>query len=393
MPGVLENSVEDQNKPKPQIAPEDGADAGPDWGPRGMAPVSFAGGLSFENISHGFDRGDILNDINLELGVGEIICLLGPSGCGKTTLLRIGAGVERPRQGRVLLDGRMVSGPGVFVPPEQRAVGLMFQDFALFPHLTILENILFGLKKLPREQALTEARGALARVGMHAFEGVYPHMLSGGEQQRIALARAIAPRPAVLLMDEPFSGLDRRLRSVVRDETLGVLKDTRASALMVTHDPEEALGMADRIALMRSGRLLQLGAPEELYSAPASASVARMFSHCNELTARVSGKYVETALGKIAAPKLKTGDEAVVLLRPKAFRPTNAKNGVAVQVKSARFMGSATLVELLIEGLDHPLVADFAPETPCSPGKEMRVALDKSQIFVFAKDGGAANQH
>ncbi len=219
-----------------------------------------------------------------------MVCLLGPSGCGKTTLLRVAAGIEKPTAGRVLINDSEVAGPDRFVPPEKRNVGLMFQDFALFPHLSILDNVAFGLKSLPREDARREALAALARVGLERYAGDYPHILSGGEQQRVALARAIVPRPAVMLMDEPFSGLDVQLRERLQEETLRLLRETRATCLIVTHAPAEAIRLGDRIAVMRAGRLVQAGKAEELYRNPADLFVARLFSEINEIPYRGRGR-------------------------------------------------------------------------------------------------------
>ena len=246
------------------------------WGRRGTAGATFAGLLTFEAVGKSFGGIAAVSDVSFELKPGEIACLLGPSGCGKTTLLRIAAGIERPSRGRVLFDGSEMAGPNRFVPPEKRNIGLMFQDFALFPHLSIIENVAFGLRSLPRQEANRVALHALERVGLAAYAESYPHHLSGGEQQRVALARAVVPRPQVMLMDEPFSGLDQRLRDSVRSETLALLRETRASSLMVTHDPVEAMGLADKIFLMRQGRLIQSGTPEELYHRPADAVAARI---------------------------------------------------------------------------------------------------------------------
>ena len=197
-----------------------------------------------------------------------------------------------------MLDDLEVAGPSRFVPPEKRGVGLMFQDYALFPHMTILANVMFGLTSLDPAGAERAARAALGRVGLEDYAVDYPHALSGGEQQRVALARAIVPRPSVLLMDEPFSGLDRRLRDSVRDETLSVLRETRATAVIVTHDPEEAMRMADRIALMRRGRLVQVGTPEQLYVGPADLFAARFFSELDEIDGEARGGTVDTPLGR-----------------------------------------------------------------------------------------------
>jgi len=216
-----------------------------------------------------------LNGVDLAIAPGEIVCLLGPSGCGKSTTLRIAAGLEMVQQGRVVVDGVEVASPRTFVPPEHRHVGLMFQDLALFPHLTVLDNVAFGLG---RQNAATRRKivhKLLERMGLSRYADSYPHTLSGGEQQRVALARALAPEPLVLLLDEPFSSLDRRLREQVRDETLALLVNDAVATLMVTHDAEEALLMADRIAIMRDGKIVQIGAGEELYDHPSDAFVAR----------------------------------------------------------------------------------------------------------------------
>ena len=252
-------------------------------------------------MTHNYGAVTAVSDLSLDVAPGEIVALLGRSGCGKTTLLRIAAGIERQSAGRVLLDGRAVADGGLFEPPETRGIGFVFQDYALFPHLSVADNVAFGLRNLPRAQAKAVALKALGRVGLAHHAGDYPHELSGGEQQRVALARAIAPRPGVLLMDEPFSGLDRRLRDSVREETLAVLHETQATSLLVTHDPEEAMRMADRIALMHLGSLIQIGTPEELYLRPKSLFAARFFSEINELEGVVKAGSVETALGVASA--------------------------------------------------------------------------------------------
>ena len=236
-------------------------------------PAQTAPRLQLDGLSCAFGDVQAVQDVSLEVGAGEILCLLGPSGCGKTTTLRIAAGVERQSAGRVLVDGRVMSDETVHLPPDARAIGLMFQDFALFPHLSVGENIAFGLpKRSPDRQKTVDEY--LDRLGLSGFSDKYPHMLSGGEQQRVALARALAPKPRVMLMDEPFSGLDNRLRDEVRDEALSILKEEGAAVLLVTHEPDEAMRMADRIALMRAGQIVQIGAPYHLYNNPVDREAA-----------------------------------------------------------------------------------------------------------------------
>src|SRR5918997_3791500 len=279
----------------------------PRWGQRGTAGASIPAELRFENVSQVYGGTRALDGVSLTVAPGEIVCLLGHSGCGKTTLLRVAAGVEIPSEGRVLLDGIEVSGPKTLLPPEQRGTGLMFQDYALFPHLTVLENVTFGLRDLPPRAAQASACQALARVGLEGKASTYPDVLSGGEQQRGALARSIAPRPGVLLMDEPFSNLDRRMRDAIREETIAILRETGATTMVVTHDPEEAMMIADRIVLMRSGRIVQHGTAEDIYLRPKDLFAARFFCDFNEVEGVVRNGQVSTPVGVFPAPDLPDG--------------------------------------------------------------------------------------
>jgi iron(III) transport system ATP-binding protein len=356
---------------------------------RGKAGVTFASRLTFEDVSRRYGDGLALDHVSLDVSPGEVLCLLGPSGCGKTTLLRIAAGVERPSAGRVLLDGQEVSGPDHFVPPEKRGVGLMFQDFALFPHLTIRQNVAFGLRSLSRIEANAGAMAALARVGLSHYANAYPHILSGGEQQRVALARAIAPRPSVLLMDEPFSGLDPRLREKMREETLAILHETRATSIVVTHDAEEAMRMGDQVALMRRGRVVQTGKALDLYRAPKDILAARTFSDLNEVPAQVAAGIADTALGRFAANGVGAGD-AIVCVRQSGVILLPRGEGIAARVLDVRFLGDVALVEMAVQGLDEPLLARVRENGAPSLGAEIGVRIDPSAILVFAPENGAA---
>jgi iron(III) transport system ATP-binding protein len=355
------------------------------WGHRGSAGAAIAAGLTFEAVSHDYDGVSSLTSVSLDIRAGEVICLLGESGCGKTTLLRIAAGLERPSAGRVLIDGNEVTGPSCFVPPEQRGVGLMFQDYALFPHLSILDNVRFGLISLDRTEAGRVALAALARVGLEDHAHDYPHALSGGEQQRVALARAIVPRPSILLMDEPFSGLDKRLRDNVRDETLTILSETRATAVIVTHDPEEAMRMADRIVLMRRGRLIQVGTPSDLYETPVDLSAARFFSEMNEIEGEVAGGAIDTPLGRFAAKGLADGAGATLCLRPSGVEIGRAGCGAQARVIRRRFLGESWSVEVAVMGLDSPLKARIRDAATLAPGTDVGVTIDRRDVFVFAR--------
>ena len=275
--------------------------------------------LEIRNIMRDYDGKRVVDDVSLMLQPGNVTCLLGPSGCGKSTTLRIIAGVDMQTSGTIHVDGNLICDTVYRVPPERRSIGLIFQDFALFPHLTVGDNVGFGLTgsrkdKLPRVGELLE------RVGLSHYINEYPHQLSGGEQQRVALARAIAPRPSIMLMDEPFSGLDNRLRDGIRDETLALLKDEGTSVLLVTHEPEEAMRMADEIALMRDGKIVQRGAPYNIYNAPADKAAVAFFSDINLLTSTVRGALTDTPFGQFLAPGVPDGGQVEIVFRPQHVR-------------------------------------------------------------------------
>jgi iron(III) transport system ATP-binding protein len=354
---------------------------------RPRTPATIAARLVYENVFHSYGDVQAVAGVTLDVAPGEIVCLLGPSGCGKTTLLRLAAGVETPDAGRILINGQDVTRGPTMLPPESRGVGLMFQDFALFPHLTNLANVMFGLRDLPRAAAEREARLALDRVGLASFAESYPHMLSGGEQQRVALARAVAPRPAVLLMDEPFSGLDRRLRDEVREATLAVLRESGVTCIVVTHDPEEALRMGDRIALMRAGALVQVDEPEAIYRRPPDLPAARYFCELNEIPGRVEGGFAQTPLGAFAAPGLPEGAEAVVAIRLQGVRVRPSGSGIAGRLEFRRFLGEVDLLEIAVEGLDAPLRARTRPAGALALKSDVAVEVDPAEVLVFAAAG------
>jgi len=358
--------------------------------------------LVLENISHAYGAVPVVRELSLRAAPGELVCLVGPSGCGKSTTLRLIAGLERLQQGSIDIAGRRVSDQRLHVPPEERSVGLMFQDFALFPHLNVQDNVAFGLRGSAAERA-ARARAMLEQVGMMEYATAFPHMLSGGQQQRIALARALAPQPKIMLLDEPFSGLDTRLRQRVRDDALHVLKQSGTTTLLVTHDPEEAMFMADHIAMMDRGRIVQIGTPSEIYGKPASRFVAEFFSDLNAIAGVVQGGAVATPFGPVAAGGLVENQKVEVLIRPEALRieaGSGAGQGVAARVVAARLLGRSSLVHLCLN-LD-PAHSHAAPLAENAhehwharvPGRFLpaedslvRVALDTTQSFVFpAKD-------
>ena len=350
---------------------------------KGRAAATFAARLTFENLSRDYDTTRALAGVDLDIAPAEIVCLLGPSGCGKSTLLRIAAGIEKPSAGRVLINGLEVAGPQRFVAPEERGVGLMFQDFALFPHLTILRNVAFGLKALPKAEARREALAALKRVGLAHLADEYPHILSGGQQQRVALARAIVPRPAVMLMDEPFSGLDVQLREAMQDETLALLRETRATSVIVTHHPEEAMRMGDRIAVMRAGRLVQAGSAEDLYHKPADLFVARLFSEINEFAYRVGGGGVDTPIGVLPAGALKAEERATVCIRERGVQLSRNGTGLSGRILDVKFLGDVARLEVGVEGFDKPLKVRARESEGWVRGDEVRAQIDPASALVF----------
>lgn len=353
------------------------------WGQRGTVGAAIPMALGFEAVTQRFGAVTALSEVSLTVRPGEIVALLGQSGCGKTTLLRLAAGVERPSAGRILLEGRDVSAPGAFVEPEHRGIGFVFQDYALFPHLSVLDNVRFGLRADGQAAATGIALRALDRVGLAHLAESFPHMLSGGEQQRVALARAIAPRPGVLLMDEPFSNLDRRLRDAVREETAALLRETGATAMIVTHDPEDAMRIADRIVLMRAGRIVQSGTGEELYRRPESLFAARFFCDFNEVEAKVSGGAVALPFGRLPAPGLAEGEAAVVCIRPHRIGLHAAGCGLAGRLISRRFLGEADHALVAVTGLERPLTVRAAlPETMLA-GHEVGVTVAPEEVLVF----------
>ncbi len=351
-------------------------------------------GLTAEGLTRRFGGRDVVSDVSLRVMPGQVTCLLGPSGCGKSTTLRMIAGVDRPDAGRVLVNGRVLSDSTVHLPPERRHIGLMFQDFALFPHLSVGENVAFGLSG-SRQEKRTRATEMLERVHLHGFEDAFPHELSGGEQQRVALARAIAPKPGIMLMDEPFSGLDNRLRDGIRDETLDILKEEGTAVVLVTHEPEEAMRMADEIALMRAGQIVQQGAPYNVYNAPVDRQAAAFFSDVNVIRGTVRGALTDTPFGAFLAPGVPDGTEVEIVIRPQHLRidfdrdgrgpnPT-PEDGVPARgtVIRARFMGNESLVEFRMDHDGSILKASIPSVFLPQLGTGLWLMIRRGRCFVF----------
>ena len=350
--------------------------------------------LEIKNLVRRFEGKTVVDDVSLSIMPGHVTCLLGPSGCGKSTTLRMIAGVDVQDEGQIFLDGRLICGPDQHLPPEQRSIGLMFQDFALFPHLTVCENVSFGLTGSKKDQR-ARVESLLDRVGLIHHIDAYPHTLSGGEQQRVALVRALAPRPSVMLMDEPFSGLDNRLRDGIRDETLALLKEEGTSVLLVTHEPEEAMRMADEIALMRDGRIVQRGAPYNIYNAPVDRAAVSFFSDINVLEGEVRGALTETPFGQFLAPGLPDGARVDIVFRPQHIAidfdrggrgplPTPAQGTPARGVvERARFMGSESLIEFRMDYNNEVLKATVPNVFLPKPGTPLWLSVRRDRCFVF----------
>lgn len=342
--------------------------------------------LEFENISHRYNTAESVHDISFTIRAGEVVTLLGPSGCGKTTLLRLAAGLEQPSHGVIRLHNNVISSPQYLLVPEQRGIGLVFQSYALFPHLSVIDNVMFGLAA--RSSAtIRHAMNLLAELNLDRLADMYPHELSGGQQQRVALARALAPDPRLILLDEPFSGLDSRLRERIRDQMLHVLKERKTAALMVTHDAEEAMFMSDRIVVLNEGRTEQMGRPIDLYCRPQSGFVAEFFGEVNRLTGIVRKGKIDTVFGKIAAPQLADGMPADIVIRNEGLQLTPNQRGVKAYVVESHLLGRSSLVHMSVPTSSEilHLHARIPGLNSLKPGAEVWLEIDVEQTFIFAR--------
>ncbi|HEU5319777.1 MAG TPA: putative 2-aminoethylphosphonate ABC transporter ATP-binding protein, partial [Methylomirabilota bacterium] len=351
--------------------------------------------VDLEGVAKRFGPVVALAGVSLAVGEGEFVCFLGPSGCGKTTLLRIVAGLERQNRGTVRMRGRDVSG----LPPAQRDYGIVFQSYALFPNLTVARNVAYGLESRRWPRARIEARvdELLDLVGLRAHRQRYPAQLSGGEQQRVALARALAPSPSLLLLDEPLSALDARVRLALRQEIKALQRRLSITTIMVTHDQEEALTMADRIVVMNRGAVEQVGTPVEIYTEPSGLFVARFVGHMNFLPATADARPGHARVGGLAlrhrpGPGHAAGARLVLAIRPEDVQvgpPARAgDNRAAARVTAVQFLGAFTRLTLALPGDDGPaLVADVAAgalaEAAAREGAEVPVALPAAALRVF----------
>jgi iron(III) transport system ATP-binding protein len=336
------------------------------------------GMICCHGVSKRFGAVQAVDGAQLCVERGELVALLGPSGCGKTTLLRLIAGFETPDAGTIELNRKPVAGAGVCVQPERRKVGMVFQDYALFPHLTVADNVGFGLRRGERKERV---RAVLGLVDLQGLEGRYPHELSGGQQQRVALARALAPRPELVLLDEPWSNIDPHLRALLRDEIARILRAVDVTVVLVTHDREEAFSLADRVALMRDGSIVQAGTAEQLYLAPATRWAAEFVGAGNFVSGRVEGGVVRTRLGSFPANGSASAVAAEVLLRPEQLELAPDPHGDATVV-GREFRGHDVFYRVLLDGLE--LVSQRPSTERVEVGDRVTIRLHERSTAVFS---------
>lgn len=332
-----------------------------------------------------------LREVSLSVDRAEVVGIVGESGSGKTTLLRLVAGLEVPTSGTVEVAGRRVSGEGAWVPPEDRPLGMLFQEGALFPHLSLARNVEFGIRKRPAPERRSRRREVLELVGLEGHDDRYPHQLSGGERRRAALARALAPAPELLLLDEPFTGLDERLTARLAEEVAGILRATGTTALIVLHDTYEMLPLADRIAVLREGRLAQIGEPEGVYVRPASEYVARLFGPTNMVTGRRRNGGLSTPVGRLGDRGAGVeGEEVRLCFRPEDFEIVGpGVDAVTATVTRVGYRGDRTeaRVRVRCDGETCFLVLHFAVDREVRPGQELRLRPKAGRGHVMDRQG------
>lgn len=326
----------------------------------------------------------VIENISFEINQGEILALLGPSGCGKTTTLRLIAGFEQLDAGEIYIQERLAASPDFSMPPEQRSVGMMFQDYALFPHMTVAQNIVYGLAGMERWRQKKILSGMLELVGMEGYDDRYPHQLSGGEQQRVAVARALAPCPSALLLDEPFSNLDADLRTQMRVEVLSILRRAKTTAILVTHDQEEAFILADRVGVLNEGRLEQLDTPEDIYHRPRTPFVAKFVGQADFLTAVVKNGRVETELGSFSVDEPIPHIGLRVMIRPDDIDFVVDDEGEATLV-GREFLGSENFYSIRLGSGE--IVRSSQPSTAIFPIQQrIHVKANLDHVVVFPSD-------
>jgi len=329
--------------------------------------------ITLKNVTKHYGDVTAVENISFDVEPGEILVLLGQSGCGKTTTLRLIAGLERPDDGEIWVYNQKVAANNLWIPPERRKIGMIFQDYALFPHLTVHDNIAFGLNKVKSKQQQKRVSEMLELINLLDKADAYPHELSGGQQQRIALARALAPNPDIILMDEPFSNLDTALRSQVRADVREILHETQTTALLVTHDQEEALSLSDEVAVIHKGKLVQVATPHAIYNRPVNKHVAQFIGEANFIPAQAQGMIANSPLGSVKLFHEKSG-AVQLMIRPEAVRVNLDDKGAPAVIQWREFFGHTQRLGLeLTDGTE--LIARTGVDTYFQRGQNVNVSL------------------
>ncbi len=355
--------------------------------------------LEFLNISHRYDKKIILNDFSMKLQSGEVVSLLGPSGCGKTTLLKLASGIEKLQKGEIKLNNEIISSFNFHLNSDKRQIGYVFQDCALFPHLTVMENIFFGIKKNNIEKSTHKIQYLMDEIDISNLADYYPHELSGGQQQQVALVRAMASNPNIIFLDEPYSNLDSRLKEKIRDQMLHILREHKISALLVTHDPEEAMFMSDKIGVLNNGCIEQFGSPIDLYLRPKSSFIAEFFGEINVLEGIVKEGSVSTVLGTFNCPQKFNNKKVKIVVRDEAIKLFSAtktnlntkdktnfiKSSYYGYVMETRLLAGSSLVHLSLKvnELNFHIHARIPGLNFFKIDEKVIVETDPTQIFIF----------
>jgi iron(III) transport system ATP-binding protein len=341
-------------------------------------------GVQITDLYKSFGAHPVLAGVDLDVPAGSLTAILGPSGSGKTTLLRLLAGFERPDRGTIRIAGETVDGEGTHIHPEQRRIGYVPQEGGLFPHLTVQANVTFGLPRPARRQGVGDL---LEMVGLTGLDRRYPHQLSGGQQQRVALARALAIKPEILLLDEPFASLDAHLRASVREEVARILRQSSTTALLVTHDQDEALSLADLVAVLRDGTIAQCGPPQDLYTRPVDDELARFIGEANILDGVLEGAFVDTSLGRLPAQwhgeKPPGGRLVSVLIRPEQIelQPGDSERGLTGEIARSGYHGHDAVLHIQIG--QQRLTVRTMGEAPPALGSKVRLSA-RGPVLVWA---------
>jgi iron(III) transport system ATP-binding protein len=342
--------------------------------------------LNIKNINYKIKQQTILKDISLSLEADKIVCVLGPSGCGKTTLLKLIAGLEKVQQGEIYMRDNLVSSPNIHLDTGKRNIGFLFQDYALFPHLTVEQNLKFAMKKKNNQEI-----GEITKlIKLSNAENKYPHELSGGEQQRVALARSIIAQPDLLLLDEPFSSLDLSLKEEIRDDTLHLLQKFNISVIVVTHDPFEAMFISNQIHIMqRDGSIVQSGTPQNLYNKPSNSYVAEIFGETNKFKGTVQNSMINTPIGDFPVPTNLNSKKVEIIIRPQAIKLSEEKtpvNGIKGTVMASKLMGSFSFIHLSVLDKNNEVLHVHSHMSPTFLPKQataVGIEVDNKQIFIF----------